>query len=181
MPDSRTERIAFAAGLAAIVALAIALIPAYSHYRHSPPAAPAVAVNGGAAQQTSFRPAPTALPKQTPPATKPRARTAPKPAVTKKRKAVLPAKPAKERLKLTLAATRGDCWVEVRDGSSTGKVLYVGTLTKGKSFKVAVSKLWVRFGAPQNVDLAIAGKPARLPGGVQDVLVTSRGVKPAPA
>lgn len=38
-------------------------------------------------------------------------------------------------------------------------------MTKGKTFRLVVLKLWIRLGAPQNVDLAIAGKPVKSPVG----------------
>lgn len=50
-------------------------------------------------------------------------------------------------------------------------------MTKGKTFRLVVLKLWIRLGAPQNVDLAIAGKPVKSPVGTQDVLMTPAGVK----
>lgn len=176
MPDSRSERIAFAFGLAAILALAIALIPAYAHYRSSGPSAPSVALRTSPpAEQTAYRPrqqtkaAATVQPQRTHRTTPAKTRNQP---VTAAVAPVTKPKPTK----LSFAATRGDCWVEVRAGSATGKILYVGTLAKGKSYQLVVTHLWVRFGAPQNVDLTIGGKPASLPGGSQDFLVTPKGI-----
>lgn len=178
MPDSRPERIAFALGLAAILVLTVALIPAYSHYNSSRSSAPAIVPASSApAKQTSYRPKPT------PPASVVQPRRAHQTTRTQAPKKIVPAaKPpvAKPRVavqaKLTLSAARGDCWVEVRDGSATGKVLDVRTLTKGKSFRLAAPKLWIRLGAPQSVDLVINGHPATIPGGSQDFLVTPKGV-----
>ena len=174
MPDSRSERIAFAVGLAAILALAIALIPAYSHYRSSSsPGAPSVDLGSSApAEQTAYRP------KQTPtPAVQPkRTHRTTQTQTPKKTTPAVTAPAAAKQAKVSLTASRGDCWVEVRNGSAKGKILYVATLAKGKSFKVTGAQLWLRFGAPQNVDLVINGKPTTIPGGSQDFLVTPKGV-----
>src|SRR5207302_8587692 len=94
----------------------------------------------------------------------------------------VPAKPAvavavATTVKLSLAASKGDCWLEIRTASAKGKILYVATLLKGKSYKVAGAKLWVRMGAPQNVDLLLNGDPVAIPSATQDVLVTPAGVK----
>lgn len=51
-------------------------------------------------------------------------------------------------------------------------------MTKGKTFRLVVLKLWIRLGAPQNVDLAIAGKPVKSPVGTQDVLMTPASSPP---
>jgi hypothetical protein len=176
MPDSQTERIAFLVGLAAIVALAIALIPAYAHYNSSrAPEAQSTGAQGGEPQQTAYR-QPTApkhaIPASTP-VTKPHARAL-TPVVT----ATKP-KPAVKGLKVSLTASRGDCWLEVRKDGVHGKSVYLGTLVKGKTFEVSAKSLWVRLGAPQNVDVSVNGKAASLPGGTQDVIVTRNGMRAA--
>jgi hypothetical protein len=71
--------------------------------------------------------------------------------------------------------------MEVRAGSSTGRLVYVGTLTKGKSLRATAAKLWMRLGRPQNVDLEVNGKASPIPTGTFDVLVTPRNVRPASA
>ena len=173
MPDSRTERIAFAVGLAAIAALAIALIPAWrSYHSSSSPLLPSLARSGGAeAERTSYRP-PTA------PAQKSLAAPA---GVSRETPAPRKAAPAAAVAKLRLAASRGDCWLEVRASTAKGKVLYVGTLIKGKSLKLAARTFWIRFGAPQDVDLVVNGDPVSIPSGTLDVLVSRDGILAAPA
>jgi cytoskeletal protein RodZ len=80
------------------------------------------------------------------PAAKPPARTT-KPAV---------AAPAT----LVLRATDGDCWVLVRSGSESGEVVYEGTLRAGSTLRFGLKKqkLWVRLGAPWNVEAKARGK-----------------------
>ena len=150
MPDTGLERIVFVVGVATIVALALALIPAYrGHQRSESPlsAKPAAAGAGFGAGKTAASAA-------TPLAAAP--------------------------VKLRIAASRGDCWIEVRERSSTGRVVYEGTLEQGKSFSLVVKRLWIRFGVSQSVDVALDGKPVAVPGGTVDVLVTpAAGVQSA--
>jgi Helix-turn-helix domain/Domain of unknown function (DUF4115) len=59
---------------------------------------------------------------------------------------------------LSIVASRGDCWLQVRAGSATGPVLYEATLPQGRSIGFARGFLWVRLGAPASVDLRVHGK-----------------------
>jgi Domain of unknown function (DUF4115) len=176
MPESRSERFLFLAGLGAILTLAVALVPAWhsyatSHSIHVPtvhrsqPAPPA--------QPTSYRATPPSSYTRTPlaaPSLASRQTAAP-------HKARTAAAPAAKEATVVLAAALGDCWLEVRQGSSTGKVVYLGTLVKGKSVSARGAKLWVRFGAPQNATLKLNGKAAAIPGGTQNVLITPTRVQ----
>ena len=61
---------------------------------------------------------------------------------------------------LVVRATRGDCWVAVRMGSSTGAVVYEQVLVQGGTLRFGLKKpLWVRLGAPWNTDVTLRGKP----------------------
>jgi hypothetical protein len=176
MPESRSERIMFLAGLGAIFALAIALIPAWHSYATSHAADVSIlprSTSSSSGEETSYRTTPPSsaaktvltpavlAPLQTPAASK----AHPTPA------------PAPTQAKISLATTRGDCWLEVRQDSSSGKLVYTGTLLKGKSVTAAGKTLWIRFGAPQNVDLKLNGKATAIPSGTYDVLVTRTSVK----
>jgi cytoskeleton protein RodZ len=60
---------------------------------------------------------------------------------------------------LVLAAVRGPCWVLVRTGSATGAVIEERTLLQGQTVRYELRKpLWMRLGAPWNVDLSIGGR-----------------------
>ncbi|HEX7254751.1 MAG TPA: DUF4115 domain-containing protein [Gaiellaceae bacterium] len=72
---------------------------------------------------------------------------------------------------LVLTASRGDCWVEVRAGSSTGEMLYAGTLASGSSLRFNRPRLWLRLGASSNVDLEINGRPSTVPHGTVELLL----------
>jgi hypothetical protein len=74
-----------------------------------------------------------------------------------------PAAPSSVRLaRLAIVATRGDCWLAVREGSASGQLLYTGLLSAGELRRFTAKRLWVRLGASGNVDLRLNGK--RVPG-----------------
>lgn len=80
-------------------------------------------------------------------------------------------KPKTSGTTLILAATRGDCWVEVRAGSATGKALYAGTLASGSSLRFSRPRLWIRLGAASNVDIMVNGHPSTVPPGTVELTV----------
>jgi cytoskeletal protein RodZ len=81
---------------------------------------------------------------------------------------------------LVLVATRGDCWLSVRAGSRDGRVLYEGMVGEGDDFRVAGRRLWVRIGAPWNLDATLNGRRiTNLPPDTGNVLVTPAGVTSA--
>lgn len=87
--------------------------------------------------------------------------------------------PAAPRLaRLAIAATRGDCWLEVRAGSASGRVLYSGFLSQGDSRPFKARRLWVRLGASGNVDLRLNGRSVRsVPVGTVVLLVGQKGFR----
>ena len=88
--------------------------------------------------------------------------------------AAAPSPPAK----LVLRAVDGDCWVQVRLGSSTGKILYDGFLTKGSAERFVGKRLWLRVGAPANLAVRLNGRPAEdFPLGTADVIVTADEIR----
>jgi hypothetical protein len=86
-----------------------------------------------------------------------------------------PPQPAQAQIVLT--ATRGPCWLSVRLGSPSGRVLYERTLEPGRRVRLAGARLWIRFGAPWNVDATLNGKRVPLPASVGDVMVTPGAVR----
>jgi hypothetical protein len=72
-------------------------------------------------------------------------------------------------------ATRGPCWLSVRLGSDTGRVLYERTLEQGQAVGFSGSRLWIRIGAPWNLDATLNGKRVQLPGSLGNVVATPRG------
>jgi hypothetical protein len=79
-----------------------------------------------------------------------------------------PPKPvAPQHAALVIRAKAGPCWLLVRRGGPAGIVLFEGTLETGKSMHFA-PRVWVRLGAPWNVDVqrgahVVRGLPATTP------------------
>ena len=92
-----------------------------------------------------------------------------------------PAKPA--RFRLYLSATHGNCWMDVRYGSQNGRALYTGTLELGQAKLFRARRLWINFGAPANLSIALNGKPVTVPGGglAARVLISPKGIVRAPS
>jgi hypothetical protein len=109
---------------------------------------------GHAHQQTAFMPAPPHVRVSTP---------VPRPG---------PVAPKPKRAQIAFVASRGSCWLVVRLGSAAGRVLYEGTLQQGGRARFAGARLWIRIGAPWNVDATLDSKAVQLPASVGDVMVT---------
>lgn len=81
--------------------------------------------------------------------------------------------------RLALRARGGDCWVSVRAGSREGRVLYEGLVREGEEVRVAGRRLWIRIGAPWNLEAQLDGKVLRgLPADTGNVVVTPTGLAP---
>jgi hypothetical protein len=70
--------------------------------------------------------------------------------------------PAWQQNLVKLEAARGDCWMEVRRDSSTGTVLFSGTLSEGDKEKFKGKDIWMSLGAPGNVKLNVEGKDVKI-------------------
>ena len=80
---------------------------------------------------------------------------------------------------LALAAS-GPCWIQVRQGSSSGQVLYSGVLAAGQTRHFHHVPVWIRVGAPWDLVLKVRGRQVPWPiTGVGNVLVTASGVTAA--
>jgi cytoskeletal protein RodZ len=66
-------------------------------------------------------------------------------------------KAAKPRTTVVLTAARGDSVLEVHALSITGPILFQGTLLQGKSQRFSGRLIWVRAGAPANLDARVNG------------------------
>ncbi len=81
-----------------------------------------------------------------------------------------------------LVASRGNCWLEIRQGSASGPLLYEDTLPQGQSLPVSLAHgpLWIRIGDPPSLDIRLGGKLLTgLPTQTGNVLLTRRGLEPA--
>ena len=78
---------------------------------------------------------------------------------------------------LVLRATRGRCWLWVRQRSERGSNLFQGALEPGESRRFADGPLWIRIGAPWNLEASRAGRRLLLPQRVANVVVTASGIR----
>jgi cytoskeletal protein RodZ len=81
-----------------------------------------------------------------------------------------------------LVAARGDCWLWVRAGGSSGPTVYEATLVQGKTLPVDLKDgpVWIDVGDPPNLDVRLGGKlVAGLPSQAGNVLLTRSGLKSA--
>ena len=81
------------------------------------------------------------------------------------------AAPTAETVPVVVRAPGGDCWLQARAGSETGRLLYEGTLEQGKSIRFAVKRLWLRLGAASHVVVTVGGKRRPAGTGTVDLLI----------
>jgi cytoskeleton protein RodZ len=67
----------------------------------------------------------------------------------------VPAKPVSFRL--YVRALNGNCWMEVRNWSTSGKTRFSGTVEPGQSQRFVSRRLWVNFGNPGNLAVVYNG------------------------
>jgi hypothetical protein len=70
-------------------------------------------------------------------------------------------------------AVGGDCWLEAREGSSTGPVLFIGLLARGTTKRLNAKRVWLRLGAGENVEIVAGGKRAEVPAGTSDIVLST--------
>ena len=81
---------------------------------------------------------------------------------------------------LVVRASEGSSWMEVRTATSSGKLLYSGTLEQGQRKSFDGKSLQVALAKPQNVVVRLNGNRVELPRGTTFV-VTSRRIVRAPS
>jgi cytoskeleton protein RodZ len=96
-----------------------------------------------------------------------------------KKPAANPEKQAPKHAKLVLTASGGDCWVQVRSKSATGRLLYEGTLQAGQTQKFTDQKrLWLQLGNPVYLKGMLNGRSVKnLPDGPAIVVATAEGLR----
>jgi hypothetical protein len=89
---------------------------------------------------------------------------------------VAPAPPS--RVKLTLTAARGNCWLSVRLRSQTGALAWEGTLAQGHTLRFTSRRpLWIRIGAPEALAIQLSGRTVHVQRGAPvNVLARPRAV-----
>jgi cytoskeleton protein RodZ len=95
--------------------------------------------------------------------------------------AVPPPTPKHRRIRtppvFALIATRGPCWIEAHADSRAGRLLYRGTLEPTHQLRFRAHRLWLRIGAPWNLEAQRDGKRIDLPGRVANLVVTRAAVR----
>ena len=68
-------------------------------------------------------------------------------------------KPKPVTFRLYLRASHGNSWMDVRSWSVNGGSRYTGTLELGQAQRFVAKRLWINFGNPGNLSIALNGKP----------------------
>ena len=76
--------------------------------------------------------------------------------------------------RLTVRAVSGGSWMEVRAGSSAGRLLYSGTLERGQRKAFEGTRLQLALAEPQNVAVRLNGNRVDLPVGTTFVVTARR-------
>ena len=82
------------------------------------------------------------------------------------------------RVNLAVRARDGASWMEVRQGSVSGSLLYSGTLEKGQRKSFTGRTLQLALAQPDNVTVRLNGNRVELPAG-STFVVTARRIAPA--
>jgi hypothetical protein len=168
VPETRVERALFGLGVLAVAVLGVLVARLWHHTRSSAHPATSLSTLAGT---PGTRPAKSAT------AT-----------ITTATTHVQTTTPASTRGTTTAAAVGGvslrltaktATWLEVRSGSSTGSVLYSGTLAAASTKTFRARSLWARFGAAGNVSARFNGRALRLPAGTYDATFDGRGFERA--
>jgi Helix-turn-helix domain len=108
----------------------------------------------------------------------PRPQLAPAPVVHVRQHVVPPTPKPRPRHRepqaLVLVAARGSSWIEAHAGSRAGPLLYRSTLATGRRLRLPAARLWLRLGAPWNLEARLGGRRIVLPSKVANVVITPR-------
>ena len=66
--------------------------------------------------------------------------------------------------RLYVRAVSGNCWMDVRNWSSSGKSRFTGTVEPGQSQRFVSRRLWINFGNPANLAVVYNGHVVHLGG-----------------
>lgn len=170
MPETRVERALFVLGVLGIAALGF-LVAHLWHHTHgaaAPGTAPLPTLSQARTTGTR-RPAQNATSTTTSASTTGAQTTTPATTATT----------AASGTVFLLLKAKTDTWLEVRAGSSTGSVLYSGTLASGTTKIFRARSLWARFGAAGNLSARFNKQVLHLPSGTYDATFDGRGFRRA--
>lgn len=142
--------------LAGIVAVTVLVVVAWRFSSGEPPAQNSILPNASATQPASGE-------------------SVEPPATSQETTEPITAQPV---ARLVLTAARGDCWVQVRAGSVSGRLLFEGTLEQGQAKRFTRKRLWLEVGAASNLNVRLNGRRVQsFPQGPAIVVVTAKGVR----
>ena len=75
--------------------------------------------------------------------------------------------------RIVLVASRGPCWLSVHMRSATGRQVFERTLQAGQTARFISTRLWIRIGAPWNLDATLNGRTVQLPATTGNVVITA--------
>lgn len=88
---------------------------------------------------------------------------------TRAKKVLKPASPTKpvktqpSSFRLYVRAVHGNCWMDMRNWSQSGKPVYTGTVELGQDHRWVARRLWINFGAPGNLAIVFNGHLIHVP------------------
>jgi cytoskeletal protein RodZ len=85
-----------------------------------------------------------------------------------------------QQTRLVVRAVSGGSWMEVREGSTAGELLYSGTLERGQRKTFEAPRLQLALAEPQNVAVRLNGNRVDLPVGTTFVVTPSRIARTTP-
>ena len=65
---------------------------------------------------------------------------------------------------LEITAVRGPSYVTVHRGDATGRLLFQGTISKGRMEPFSGKQFWLSVSSPENLKILVAGKPVEVGG-----------------
>ena len=68
-----------------------------------------------------------------------------------------PVRTAPASFRLYVRAVHGNCWMDVRNWSQSGKPQFTGTVELGQDQRWVKRRLWINFGAPSNLAIVFNG------------------------
>lgn len=88
---------------------------------------------------------------------------------------------AEGKLAVVVKAVRARCWLLAKEGSGEGKVLYSGTLEKGKAVRLeSAEQYWLNIGSPSSLEVTVNGADVAVPEPYGNYLLSASGLERLP-
>jgi hypothetical protein len=79
--------------------------------------------------------------------------------------------PVATTARVTIDASRGDCWVVAHTGSATGPLLLERVVRQGETVTLQARRVYLELGAAGNVDVQVNGRARTIPSGTTDLVL----------